>query len=92
MARRKDGNRYWIYGEDAAPAAQFTAFLSKVLKNRRANYIRQKSAEQEKETSFDELEETAAQQDGGSSVMRPERGCGCRGDFQRAAYCAYGTV
>ena len=66
MARRKDGNRYWIYGEDAAPAAQFTAYLSKVLKNRRANYIRQKSAEQEKETSFDELEETAAQQDGGA--------------------------
>lgn len=27
-----------------------------------------------------------------SSVMRPERGCSCRGDFQRAAYCAYGTV
>ena len=25
-------------------------------------------------------------------VMRPERGCSCRGDFQRAAYCAYGTV
>ena len=24
--------------------------------------------------------------------MRPERGCSCRGDFQRAAYCAYGTV
>ena len=22
----------------------------------------------------------------------PEKGCSCRGDFQRAAYCAYGTV
>lgn len=27
-----------------------------------------------------------------SNVMRPEKVCGCRGDFQRAAYCAYGTV
>ena len=27
-----------------------------------------------------------------SNVMRPERGCSCRGDFQQAAYCAYGTV
>lgn len=24
--------------------------------------------------------------------MLPERGCSCRGDFQQAAYCAYGTV
>lgn len=27
-----------------------------------------------------------------SNVMRPERGGNCRGDFQQAAYCAYGTV
>lgn len=27
-----------------------------------------------------------------SNVMRPEKVCGCRGDCQRAAYCAYGTV
>lgn len=70
MAKKNNANKYWIYGEDAALAAQFTAYLGKVLKNRRANYIRRKSAEQEKETSFEELEETAMQQDGG--VMEDE--------------------
>ena len=66
MSRKNDANKYWIYGEDAALAAQFTAYLAKVLKNRRANYIRRKSAEQAKETSYEELEETAVQQNGGA--------------------------
>ena len=35
MSRKKDANKYWIYGEDAALAAQFTAYLATVLKNRR---------------------------------------------------------
>ena len=33
MSRKKDANKYWIYGEDAALAAQFTAYLATVLKN-----------------------------------------------------------
>lgn len=66
MAKKNNANKYWIYGEDAALAAQFTAYLAKVLKNRRANYIRRKSAEQAKETSYEELEETAVQQNGGA--------------------------
>lgn len=67
MAKKNNANKYWIYGEDAALAAQFTAYLGKVLKNRRANYIRRKSMEQAKETSIEELEETAVQQDGGAT-------------------------
>lgn len=39
MSRKKDANKYWIYGEDAALAAQFTAYLATVLKNRRLTYI-----------------------------------------------------
>ena len=66
MAKKNNTNKYLIYGEDAALAAQFTAYLAKVLKNRRANYIRQKSAEQAKEVSYEELEETDVQQDGGA--------------------------
>ncbi len=66
MAKENNANRYWIYGEDAALAAQFTAYLAKVLKNSRLNYIRRKSAEQAKEISYEELEETAVQQDGGA--------------------------
>lgn len=38
MSRKKDANKYWIYGEDAALAAQFTAYLATVLKNRRLTY------------------------------------------------------
>lgn len=33
-----------------------------------------------------------ASQRAGVETMLPERGCSCRGDFQQAAYCAYGTV
>lgn len=40
MAKKNNANKYWIYGEDAALAAQFTAYLAKVLKNRRLTYIR----------------------------------------------------
>ena len=32
MSRKNDANKYWIYGEDAALAAQFTAYLATVLK------------------------------------------------------------
>lgn len=32
MAKKNNANKYWIYGEDAALAAQFTAYLAKVLK------------------------------------------------------------
>lgn len=66
MSRKNDANKYWIYGEDAALAAQFTAYLTKMLKNRRSNYIRHKRAKQAKEISYEELEETAVQQDGGA--------------------------
>ena len=31
MSRKKDANKYWIYGEDAALAARFTKYLTKVL-------------------------------------------------------------
>lgn len=46
MSRKNDANKYWIYGEDAALAAQFTAYLTKMLKNRRSNYIRHKRAKE----------------------------------------------
>lgn len=45
LAHKKEGNKYWIYGEDAALAARFTKYLTKVLYARRASYIRTKMAE-----------------------------------------------
>ena len=40
MAHKKEGNKYWIYGEDAELAARLTSYLTKVVYNQRANYIR----------------------------------------------------
>lgn len=31
MAHKKEGNKYWIYGEDAALAARFTAFMANAV-------------------------------------------------------------
>lgn len=53
MSRKKDANKYWIYGEDAALAAQFTAYLATVLKNRRLTYIRHLKKIQKVECSYD---------------------------------------
>ena len=39
MSRKKDANKYWIYGEDAALAAQFTAYLATGLKIRHLKKI-----------------------------------------------------
>lgn len=52
MSRKKDANKYWIYGEDAALAAQFTAYLATVLKNRRLTYIRHLKKIQKVECSY----------------------------------------
>ena len=54
MAHKKEGNKYWIYGEYAAPAARFTKYLTKVLYARRASYIRTKMAEAAHEVSIEE--------------------------------------
>ena len=54
MAHKKEGNKYWIYGEDAALAARFTKYLAKVLYARRASYIRTKMAEAAHEVSIEE--------------------------------------
>ena len=54
MAHKKEGNKYWIYGEDAALAARFTKYLTKVLYARRASYIRTKMAEAAHEVSIEE--------------------------------------
>lgn len=53
MSRKKDANKYWIYGEDAALAAQFTAYLATVLKNRRLTYIRHLKKIQKVECSYE---------------------------------------
>lgn len=53
MSRKNDANKYWIYGEDAALAAQFTAYLATVLKNRRLTYIRHLKKIQKVECSYD---------------------------------------
>ncbi len=58
MSRKKDANKYWIYGEDAALAAQFTAYLAKVLKNRRLTYIRHLNKIQAAECSYEDIAET----------------------------------
>lgn len=54
MAHKKEGNKYWIYGEDAALAARFTKYLTKVLYARRASYIRTKMTEAAHEVSIEE--------------------------------------
>ena len=54
MAHKKEGNKYWIYGEDAALAARFSKYLTKVLYARRASYIRTKMAEAAHEVSIEE--------------------------------------
>jgi RNA polymerase sigma factor (sigma-70 family) len=58
MSRKKDANKYWIYGEDAALAAQFTAYLATVLKNRRLTYIRHLKKIQKVECSYEYAAET----------------------------------
>ena len=54
MSRKKDANKYWIYGEDAALAARFTKYLTKVLYARRASYIRDKMVEVSREISIED--------------------------------------
>ncbi len=54
MAKKNNANRYWIYGEDAALAARFTKYLTKVLYARRASYVRTKMAEAAHEVSIEE--------------------------------------
>lgn len=63
MAKKNNANKYWIYGEDAALAAQFTAYLGKVLKNRRLTYIRHLNKIQAKEYSYEDMAETIEQVD-----------------------------
>lgn len=63
MSRKKDANKYWIYGEDAALAALFTAYLGKVLKNRRLTYILHLNKIQAKEYSYEDIAETIEQVD-----------------------------
>lgn len=63
MAKKNNANKYWIYGEDAALAAQFTAYLGKELKNRRSTYIRHLNKIQAKEYSYEDMAETIEQID-----------------------------
>ncbi|WP_455500388.1 sigma-70 family RNA polymerase sigma factor [Gemmiger sp.] len=54
MSRKKDNNKYWIYGEDATLAARFTKYLMKVLHARRASYVRAKVVETSHEVSIED--------------------------------------
>ena len=54
MAKKNNANKYWIYGEDAALAARFTKYLTKVLYARRASYIRDKMVEVSREISIED--------------------------------------
>ena len=40
MAGKNNASKYWIYGEDAELTARFTSYITKVMYNRRASYIR----------------------------------------------------
>ena len=40
MAKKNIADKYWIYGEDAELAARLTSYLTRVVYNQRANYIR----------------------------------------------------
>lgn len=63
MAKKNNANKYWIYGEDAALAAQFTAYLATTLKNRRLTYIRHLNKIKAAECSYEDVAETIEQVD-----------------------------
>lgn len=75
MAKKNNANKYWIYGEDAALAAQFTAYLGKVLKNRRLTYIRHLNKIQAKEYSYEDMAETIEQGQGAAPDDDPRSQC-----------------
>ena len=58
MAKKKDAKKYWIYGEDAALVARFTAYSSTVLQNKRVQYIKNQKKIRDNECSYDELSDT----------------------------------
>ena len=60
MAKKNIADKYWIYGEDAELAARLTSYLTRVVYNQRANYIRalMKIKESQSMRSGNSLEES----------------------------------
>lgn len=55
MAKKNIADKYWIYGEDAELAARLTSYLTRVVYNQRANYIRALMKIKEHECSIEDV-------------------------------------
>ena len=56
MAKKNIADKYWIYGEDAELAARLTSYLTRVVYNQRANYIRALMEIKEHECSIEDCD------------------------------------
>ena len=56
MAKKKIADKYWIYGADAELAARLTSYLTRVVYNQRANYIRALMKIKEHECSIEDCD------------------------------------
>ena len=56
MAKKNIADKYWIYGEDAELAARLTSYLTRVVYNQRANYIRALMRIKEHECSIEDCD------------------------------------
>ena len=56
MAKKNIADKYWIYGEDAELAARLTSYLTRVVYNQRANYIRALMKIKEHECSIEDCD------------------------------------
>ncbi|WP_455501681.1 sigma-70 family RNA polymerase sigma factor [Gemmiger sp.] len=57
MAKKNGNQKFWIYGEDEELVARFTAYAATVLRNKRAEFIKNSKIISDHECSYDELSE-----------------------------------
>lgn len=72
MAKKNNANKYWIYGEDALLAARFSKYLSKSLRNRRADYLSQLKKNKEWEVPYEDLSDAEKESVQESSATEDE--------------------
>ena len=69
MAKKNIADKYWIYGEDAELAARLTSYLTRVVYNQRANYIRALMKIKEHECSIEDCDSDIESQS--NTIMLP---------------------
>ena len=57
MAKKTNGRKFWIYGEDEKLVAQFAQYMNVVLENCRIRYIDQLKRHLDYEESYEELQD-----------------------------------